>query len=40
MKQRVLNALEETPIIAAAKEGAGWHNEMTSKEETPNDRCQ
>ena len=26
--------------VTAAKEGAGWQNEMISKEETPNDRCQ
>ena len=39
-RQLTLAGVEAEDIVAAAKEGAGWHNEMTSKEETPNDRCQ
>lgn len=39
-RQLTLAGVEAEDIIAAAKEGTGRQNEMTSKEETPNDRCQ
>jgi GntR family transcriptional regulator len=39
-RQLTLAGVDAEDIIAAAKEGTGRLNEMTSKEETPNDRCQ
>ena len=39
-RQLTLAGVEAEDIIAAVKEGTGRQNEMTSKEETPNDRCQ
>ncbi|MBE6620702.1 MAG: GntR family transcriptional regulator [Ruminococcaceae bacterium] len=39
-RQLTLAGVGAEDIIAAAKDGAGFQNEMTSKEETPNDRCQ
>ena len=39
-RELTLAGVEAEDIVAAAKEGAGFQNEMTSKEETPNDRCQ